>query len=391
MILRFLFLPFASSSRFSFGRGVTHLPAICQCAVALIILAGCAAVDPLQEAAPDAASDAPGAAGQREGTTGLTAAPNQNVLAFKVRPMNAADSEVDEATGALHTDLTTISQSVAARQAQIDAYYRSNGASVEEYHGTMAAIEARLHLGTIARNPVLINQWNEAQTALDQIAWNLTGLNGLVDELDEHVQAMRAIRQQARQLQERSEGRGDDRAQLDSFRDDLTTGLNVTQGIMANILEEMGRHGTLLILQRDEMAVLKRAVETGDLAAVDSKGEMARAASLGRQQGVDMVRAGMSPLVIIRFDRPNVSYEVALADVVSRALEIDPGARFKLLSVAPQTDNEIIRQQSNAAAQQYAQAVRRSLAKLGVAPDQIVVGFANRAETLHSEVHIYID
>lgn len=383
MIPRFLFLPFASWSRFAFGRGVTHLPVICQCAVALVMLAGCAAVDPLQETAQ-------GAVGQTE-DTGPAAAPNQNVLAFKVRPMDTAGSELDEAASALYTDLMAISQSVAARQAQVDAYYRSNGTSVEEYHGTIAAIEARLHLGTIARNPVLIHQWNEAQTALDQIAWNLTGLNGLVDQLDEQVRAMRAIRQQARQLQERWAGQSEGRAQLDSFRDDSTTGLNVTQGILANILEEMGRHGTLLILQRDEMAVLKRAVETGDLAAIDSKGERARAASRGRQQGADMARAGMSPLVIIRFDRPNVSYEVALADVVGRALEIDPGARFKLLSVAPQTDDEIIRQQSNAAAQQYVQAVRRSLAKLGVAPDQIVVGFANRAETLHSEVHIYID
>ena len=40
------------------------------------------------------------------------------------------------------------------------------------------------------------------------------------------------------------------------------------------------------------------------------------------------------PLVVIRFDRRNVKYQV-LYDAVSRALERRPNARFELVAVSP--------------------------------------------------------
>ena len=47
----------------------------------------------------------------------------------------------------------------------------------EEYFGTISAIEERLRLGSPPANAVLIQQWNEAQAALDQIAWDINGLD----------------------------------------------------------------------------------------------------------------------------------------------------------------------------------------------------------------------
>ena len=55
--------------------------------------------------------------------------------------------------------------------------------------------------------------------------------------------------------------------------------------------------------------------------------------------GLQLAAAG-SPLVVIRFDRPNPSYEQALYTAVSRAIERRPDAVFDLVAVSPGKGNQ---------------------------------------------------
>jgi len=174
------------------------------------------------------------------------------------------------------------------------------------------------------------------------------------------------------------------------LRDDATQGLRTTQGLRAVALEEMGRHGALLVLQRGKMTGLRAAIEAGDLtAATGTPGP--GGADPAAAEVASLAVNGLAPRAVVKFDRPNVTYERPLTDLVTAALDADPGAEFTLLAVAPARTDPIDQQQAAAAAQQYAQAVRRTLTRLGVAPDQVNLGFATRRDAQHSEVHVFIE
>ena len=87
------------------------------------------------------------------------------------------------------------------------------------------------------------------------------------------------------------------------------------------------------------------------------------------------------PLVVIRFDKPDVAYEPALYQALSRALERRPGAVFDLVAVSPTGA-------SAAAAKQRADAVLKSMTGMGLPSDRVAESASASAKS--PEVHIYV-
>jgi hypothetical protein len=97
------------------------------------------------------------------------------------------------------------------------------------------------------------------------------------------------------------------------------------------------------------------------------------------------------PLVIIRFDRPNVNYEEALYNAVSQALEKYPTAHFDLVAVSPARGNPAEVALASSEARKNGEAVMRSLTQMGLPVERIRLDAANSAEVHNSEVHLYIE
>jgi hypothetical protein len=97
------------------------------------------------------------------------------------------------------------------------------------------------------------------------------------------------------------------------------------------------------------------------------------------------------PLVIIRFDRPNVNYEEALYNAVSQALEKYPSAHFDLVAVSPAKGNPAEVALASSEARKNGEAVMRSLTQMGLPVERIRLDAANSAEVRNSEVHLYIE
>jgi len=53
----------------------------------------------------------------------------------------------------------------------------------QAYHGTVAAISARLQVGTTPGNPVLVQQWNTAQQELDRVNDDIAAMNSLANKV----------------------------------------------------------------------------------------------------------------------------------------------------------------------------------------------------------------
>jgi hypothetical protein len=99
---------------------------------------------------------------------------------------------------------------------------------------------------------------------------------------------------------------------------------------------------------------------------------------------------GGRPLVVIRFDRPDVPYEESLYNAVSQALERRPGARFDIVAVAPGSANPATAVVGANASKQNAESVRRSLVNMGLPSDRMSMSATSSPEVQDGEVRIYV-
>lgn len=97
-----------------------------------------------------------------------------------------------------------------------------------------------------------------------------------------------------------------------------------------------------------------------------------------------------TPLMVIRFNQPNVYYEQALYGAVSRAVEAKPAVRFELVAVAPETSSEDFNQKAANATQQNLNAVVSSLTRMGVPQQRIRVTHRNSPSVTAGEVLIFV-
>ena len=100
--------------------------------------------------------------------------------------------------------------------------------------------------------------------------------------------------------------------------------------------------------------------------------------------------AGRRPLVVIRFDRPNVNYQQALYTAVSRALERRPNASFDLIAVTPLKGSTAKVAIDSSKARRNAQAVLRALTDMGLPPSRVALSATTSADASGNEVRLFV-
>ncbi len=96
------------------------------------------------------------------------------------------------------------------------------------------------------------------------------------------------------------------------------------------------------------------------------------------------------PLVVIRFDRPDVPYEPALYTAISRALEWRPSAVFDLVAVSPSVGSEAETARSADEAQRDAERVMRTLSQMGLPGDRVTLSAMFSTDVRDNEVQIFV-
>ena len=96
------------------------------------------------------------------------------------------------------------------------------------------------------------------------------------------------------------------------------------------------------------------------------------------------------PLVIIRFDRPDVQYQQPLYSAVSKALERRPAASFDLIAITPNRGSPSQVASASTASKKNAQRVLKSLLAMGLPANRINLNSATADSATGNEVHVYI-
>ena len=295
--------------------------------------------------------------------------------------------KVDEIGG----DLAKLQGGVAEIRTRAAGIMEQGRASADRYHSLVAAITARLQQGTTPGNPILVAQWNQAQSALENIAGVTPQVTVLSNDAAEQAAFGQFVLNAVQATYGLSGAVEEDHIRLRSLEDKVHQSVVDIDRTLNELSQDISRQNIYVNGERQNMTTLSLAIKNGELygsslatQAFTQTENLARAAARA-----SLPQSGEQPLVIIRFDRPNVQYQQALFNAVSQALSRKPNATFDLLAVSPAQGNAANIALNNAAAQRNAEDVLRTLTDMGVSSSRVQL-LSSTDAVANNEVHVFV-
>jgi len=317
-------------------------------------------------------------------------------------------------------DLADLQADVTTKESRLSALNRNSEDIARDYYALVAGMSAKLQSGTTRGNPDLVESWDAAQNALNALGETSSDLAKLGNEITEDASRSAMMSDTIQGTFALSGARDEDHENLIILEDRANETLARLDRLVSNVNDEINRRTAYLRSERLNMQTLSLAIENGDLYGGNIRNrmfktaEMASAASPMAPIGMSapsytsaplsamppaysqpaslspMAMPGRRPLVIIRFDKPNLQYENALYGAVNQALDKRPNVMFDLVTVSPASGNSAEVALNANSARRHGEDVLRALTQMGVPMDRINLSSANSASARFSEVHLYI-
>ncbi len=267
------------------------------------------------------------------------------------------------------------------RMQQLDSLRAQTIGNVQSYHGLVGGIRSRLQMGSTPGNPELLARWGQAQTQLTQIDSDIAALNQLSALVSGDAGTSAYLIENIRAAFGLSGALEDDHRRLRILEDEVNQNAIVIDRALLLLNDEINRQQQYVTEERTALVQLAADINAGQSYTTTQQRSAAPArptasvtpASLGQRRA----------LVIIRFDQPDVAYEPALYQALSRALERRPDAVFDLVAVSPQGG-------SPAEARQNAEAVFQSMTNMGLPAERVAMAAMGSTSATNPEVHIYV-
>lgn len=347
---------------------------------AVLLLASCEFVD--QAVLPAATGTPSGSAGQAGVPLGTTNFTTPGVTNFR-----STGTQVGERAQELREQLLALQKQITTENTQLQTLRGSARNSAAYYHGLVAGINSRLQLGTTPGNPELVQQWTDAQGELERVNQSISQMNVLLNGSAADA-AMAGYLLEAISATFQVRGAVDeDHAQLAVLQDETSKTAVVIDRLRGELTEDIARATNYVGQERANLTALSVAIDNGEFMGQSLSTLTSGVPAPAPAGGGSALVGQRQPLVIIRFDRPNVDYEAILYSAVSQALERRPNAGFDLVAVAPASGNA----QTNAQrARRYAEQVLRSLTNMGLPADRVSIAATASSQVAVDEVHLYV-
>ena len=308
----------------------------------------------------------------------------------------------------LRADLGQFQGNIGRHQTELNAARQSLGSSASSYFAIIALINSRLQSGTTPGNPQLVAQWGQAQSILDQMNSGVARLNSISNEVASDSSFGNYLLNEIRAAYNLQGGVEADRDQLKQTETQTTASLAQVDQLLNALSDEITRQSGYVAGERNNLVTLALAIQNGQLygpslanrqfatttpTAAPSRPAPPRAAAPAPSRSAARAAApssGDRPLVVIRFDQPNVDYEQPLYTAVSRALERKPSATFTIQAVAPNAGSAAEVAVNTNASRQNAENVLRSLTNMGLPADRVSLSATMSPEIQSNEVRIFV-
>lgn len=316
-----------------------------------------------------------------------------------VTPGAATGTFVGQKVQAFRQELSTLQETIRSQNAELQALRNKTIQDSNSYHENVASMRARLQVGTTPGNPILMNRWEAAQAQLNTINQDIVLMNRLAQMISVNHATATYLLNSERASFAIPGAVDEDHRQLRILEDETQQTVVLIDRLLNELASDIRRQTAYVQNEKGNLGSLAVAIKNGQLfgtvgpdgySSSFSGGGLPQMAGLPGAAG--MAPAGMGggsgmrgqavagmPLIVIRFDRPNVAFEHPLAQAAQAALEQNPNARFVVVAVSGG---------STSSASAGAERVMRTLQRMGVSGDRISLSAATSPGA--DEVRVYM-
>ena len=266
--------------------------------------------------------------------------------------------------------------------------------SAENYHSIVAAIAARLQIGTTPGNPILLNQYEQAQTELAEVGAQGQNLVDVGNQIALFSTRVSYLLEQARSAKKLRGAVDEDHRNLSSFQDILKRRNVDVIRTLEDLNETVRRRDIFLAAERRRLTQLANAISVGEsfglglgaigsLPAIDENEN-----SQGRRS--DNISVSPNPIAIFRINEQD-NYEQNLFGAISATLDKSPKSRFTLVAVSSSAGNPSEQAERAVNARNDVSRLISSLISMGMPADRISVSSLSVADVENTEVRLYAD
>ena len=288
---------------------------------------------------------------------------------------------VNKTVQSLRAQVSGLQQKLAANAARFADLRNSSAGAASAYQDAKARITTRLQIGTTRGNPELVAEWNTAQGQLDALSGNINALNALGTDVTNDSSTAHYAQDQISATYNVSGAVDEDHRQLRLLEDQTAQTIVMIDRLLREVSDSVQRSTAYAATERANLTTLSASIKSGELYG----GGLSVPTSFG-----GAAAGGGSPLVVIRFDRPNVDYQQILYAALNQALQNRPGAGFQVVAVAPTRGTAASVQMAQSTARRHAQDVVRSMTDMGVPATRLNVASTTDPGANASEVRVFV-
>ena len=267
--------------------------------------------------------------------------------------------------------------------------------SAENYHSIVAAIAARLQIGTTPGNPILLNQYEQAQTELAEVGAQGQNLVDVGNQIALFSTRVSYLLEQARSAKKLRGAVDEDHRNLSSFQDTLKRRNVDVLRTLEDLNETVRRRDIFLAAERRRLTQLANAISVGEsfglgLGTLGSLPAINDNESSVQERRSDNINISPNPIAIFRINEQE-NYEQNLFGAISATLDKAPKSRFTLVAVSSSAGNPSEQAERAANAREDVSKLISSLVSMGMPVDRISVSSLSVANVENTEIRLYAD
>jgi hypothetical protein len=305
-----------------------------------------------------------------------------------VMPANPGQTFLASDADRLQGELDQIKARVANRDSSLQQLKNGLSLDASAYNAATGAVKTALQSGKPPGDSALLGQWSDAQAALARVDSNMAKLVALSVQSAQDASFADYIADSAKRAHA-LQGSAADRDRLSTIQADAVATGGAARAQKTAVGAEIERQTADVTRERAGLMQLASAIEGGTLYPASKGADAAarRAATTAPPPG-DL--DGRKPLVVIRFDQPNVRYDEPVRKAAALALRRKPSTIFDVVASAPADSAPDAVASARQKSKAEAEAVIRSLMSAGVPSNQLTLTFATPQSGVGSEVLIFV-
>jgi hypothetical protein len=271
---------------------------------------------------------------------------------------------------------------------------KSNGIiSAENYHSIVAAISARLQIGTTPGNPVLLSQYEQAQTELSEVGAQGQNLVDVGNKIALYSTRVSYLLEQARSTKKLRGAVDEDHRNLSNFQDALERRSVDVLRTLENLNETVRRRDIFLAAERRRLTQLANAIAVGESFGL-GLGTLSSLPAINddelNQNKQTNNSVSPNPIAVFRINEQE-DFEQNLFGAISATLDKSPKSRFTLVGVSSSAGNPSEQAERAANVRKDVSKVISSLVSMGMPADRLSVSALSASSVENTEIRLYAE